>query len=118
MRRLALGLAPLVPVGVLVASCGNPAANIGLVMRAPQGLLDTATAVRLNIFDASEATCNAATGHASQIPSGEGTQSFDLDQCGAKWCKEIELDKDGSQKMFAVRVEKGTELAAEGCATA
>ena len=46
--RLILGLLPLSPVLLVAASCQAPeASQIGLVMRMPQGALDTAKAVDL-----------------------------------------------------------------------
>jgi hypothetical protein len=118
-RRPLLGLLPLFPLA-LAASCAGEPVQIGLVMRAPQGLLDTATAVDLSVFDASKAFCDELTGHVDAIPKGEGTQTFALEQEGCakdvSWCRTIKLDKDGSKKMFAVTARSAAGLLAEGCA--
>src|SRR5205814_154738 len=54
-RRLFLGLIPLVPASLLIPACAAEPVDIGLVMLAPQGLLETATSVELSVFDASAA---------------------------------------------------------------
>jgi hypothetical protein len=94
--------------------------NIGLVMLAPQGLLDRASGLDLAVFDASKSKC-LDTGHAD-IPADEATQRFTLDKLGcadgAAWCKTITLDKDGSTKMFVVTAKNAAGVLAEGCATA
>src|SRR4029079_19328625 len=104
--RRVFGLLPLVPGAVLAGACSEAPVDIGLVMRAPEGLLDQATTVTLSVFDASAAKCDKGTGHVNKIPSGEGTQTFQLAQkgcaTGIAWCKTIQLDKDGTEKMFAV----------------
>ena len=50
------------------------------------------------------------------------TQRFTLDKVGctggAAWCKTIQLDKDGSTKMFVVVAKNAAGVLAEGCATA
>lgn len=118
--RLLLGLIPLAPLSVLFAACGQgEVARLGLVMEAPAGLLDTATAVKLSVFAPGSSRCGAS-GHVNGIPAG--AQAFDLSKtgcaAGAAWCKTIELDKDGSTKMFAVVATGATGTLAEGCATA
>jgi hypothetical protein len=103
------------------ASCSSPeAARIGLVMSAPLAGLADAKAVSLSVFDASKGTCEAETGHVPVIPSKEsGTQTFELENTGcsggASWCKEIELDRDGSMKIFAVVARNESGVVAEGC---
>jgi hypothetical protein len=120
-RRLLLGLIPLAPTTLLFGACAVEPVDIGLVMRAPQGLLDTATSVQLSVFDASAAKC-LKTGHVDKIPQGGDTQQFTLDKkgCagGASFCKTITLDKDGSEKMFAVVASNASGVVAEGCTTA
>ncbi|APR87088.1 RTX toxin [Minicystis rosea] len=119
--RLLLGLVPAVPVAVLVGACDTPSVGINLDMRFPQGLIDQASAMSLYVFDASLAKCDADTGHVDAIPSGDATQKFPLDQKGCaapyKWCTTIRLDKDGSNKMFAVVATQAGAPIAEGCTT-
>src|SRR5436190_1320227 len=123
MRRFWLGLLPLSVIGVVVggACVAQPAAEIGLVMAAPEGLLDKATGVELSVFDAALAKCSKS-GHVNKIPTGEVTQKFALAKsgcaAGVTWCKDIALDKDGTKKMFAVVAKDPTGTIAEGCATA
>lgn len=121
LRCLFLGLLTTLPIAALVASCETGGVTaIGLVMKAPQGLLQEATTVKLSIFDASLAQCGS-DGHVD-IPAGDGIQSFDLDNqgcaAGAAWCKDIELDQDGTTKMFAVVASNAAGVIAEGCTTA
>lgn len=122
-RRLLLGLVPAVPLMVaLPLACGAPpAARIGLVMRAPQGLLDAATSVELWVFPADQARCGA-NGHVDRIPEGGGTQQFSLKSAGCpdgvRWCQDIELDQDGEERMFAVIARNAGGTLAEGCAVA
>lgn len=121
-HRLLLAVLPIAPISVAVGACGQGApAAIGLVMKAPLGLLDDADTVTLTVFDASQATCGA-DGHVKNEPTGEGVQSFELQRAGcvggAKWCKDIELEQDGSTKMFAVKASDPTGILGEGCATA
>jgi hypothetical protein len=103
------------------ASCSAPeAARIGLVMNAPLAGLADAKAVSLSVFDASKGTCEAETGHVPIIPSKEsGTQTFALENtgcpAGVAWCKQIELDRDGSTKIFAVVARNEGGVVAEGC---
>lgn len=118
-RRWLLGLAPLSLGGLLFAACDTDAARIGLVMKAPAGLLDTAVAVDLAVFPAEQGVC-PADGRVPQIPTGSGTQTYSLDKdcAGAAWCKEIELDLDDSEKMFAITVQGALGPVAYGCTTA
>jgi hypothetical protein len=121
-RRLLLGLVPALPLLALAGSCGADAdapVSIGLVLRAPAGLLDQANAIRLQVFDASKASCQA-TGHVSTVPAGAQTFALQSTGCaaGVAWCKDITLDKDGSTKMFAVVASNAAGILAEGCATA
>lgn len=121
--RLLLGLVPLVPPAALSGACVGAPVDIGVVMLAPQGLLDQASSVTLSVFDASAAKCNKDTGHVSKIPPAEeGTKTFQLAKKGCEqgvaWCKTVELDEDGSKKMFAVVAKNAGGLLAEGCTTA
>lgn len=119
MRRILLGLVPAIPIAVLAGACGTQPVNLGVSMIAPQGLLDQATAVTLSVIDAAQAKCDAATGHVDKIP--ESALSFPLDDkdCpkGAAWCAQIQLDKDGTKKIFAVTATRAKNPIAEGCAT-
>ena len=122
-RRWWLGLAPLSLGAVLFGACDTDssggAARIGLVMKAPAGLLDEAIGVDLAVFPADQAQC-LADGQVTQIPTGESTQTFSLEEgcSGAAWCKEIELDLDDSEKMFAITVNGPLGPTAFGCAVA
>jgi hypothetical protein len=115
--RLLFGLLPALP---LAASCSSSApVPIALVMDTPQGLLEEATTVELAVFDASGATCEA-TGAPSRIPASAQRFSLQNTGCtgGAAWCTTITLDKDGSDKMFAVVAESAAGVLAQGCTTA
>jgi hypothetical protein len=94
--------------------------HIGLTMLAPQGLLDRASGLDLAVFDASKSKC-LESGHA-EIPTDDTVQRFALDKLGcaggAAWCKTIQLDKDGSTRMFVVTAKNAAGVLAEGCATA
>ena len=120
-RRLLLALLPAAPLGLLLAGgCAGEPVNIGLVMLSPQGLLDRASGLDLAVFDAARSKC-LESGHAD-IPADEVTQRFTLDRTGcaggAAWCKTIQLDKDGSTKMFVVTAKNAAGVIAEGCGTA
>src|SRR4051794_4596499 len=121
--RFLLGLLPLVPAIVAVASCSpQEAARLDLVMKMPQGALGNAKAVTLSVFDSTKGKCVANTGHVPTIPSEEdGALSFDLANTGCSagvaWCKDITLDKDDSTKIFAVVAKNEGGVIAEGCAT-
>ena len=103
-------------------ACGRESAVVGLDMRFPQGLIDTATGMTLYVFDADLAKCDDVTGHVDKIPSGGATQKFPLKQEGCAdgnaWCTTFELDRDGSKKMFAIVATKAGGTIAEGCTTA
>ncbi len=118
-RRLLLGLVPLLPLPLLFVGCGEPGVSLGLGMISPQGLLDQATGVTLYVFPASMATCDGATGHASQIPSS--AQSFPLGTKGCpggdEYCATVQLTEDDSDQMFAVEATAGSTTIAEGCVT-
>ena len=119
--RLFLGLVPALPVVIAVGACAEaPVVSLGLVMKAPLGLLDTATRVTLRVFDRGNATCTPATGRVDNAPTGDAVQTFDLQKngCGegVAWCKEIELDRDDAEKIFAITAEGSAGVLAEGCA--
>ena len=62
----------------------------------PQGLLDGATSVVLDVYAADAAACDGNTGRATA--QGEGTKdSYPLESAGcatgASWCKTITLDR-------------------------
>src|SRR4051812_33026726 len=124
MRRRLLGsllrgLPLAIPVGLVCgAGCASPPAPLALTLLAPEGLLDRATSVELSVFDAAQGKC-LPTGH-TDVPAGEKTQHFTLDRVGCAkgvaWCKTIQLDRDGSTKMFAVSAKNAAGPVAEGCA--
>ncbi|MFT3769211.1 MAG: hypothetical protein QM820_27550 [Minicystis sp.] len=120
-RRLLLGLVPALPVALLVGACDTPSVGVSLDMRFPQGLIDQASAMTLFVFDANLAQCDAKTGHVSAIPDGDATQRFPLDKKGCSapyvWCTTLQLDKDGSDKMFAIVATQAGATIAEGCTT-
>jgi len=119
-RSLILGLVPTLPLALLFSACQARPVNLGLGLSFPQGLLDQATSVTLSVFDASLATCTAGTGYVSAIPAS--AQVFPLQNTGCTggsvWCATIELDRDGSTKMFAVVAAEASATIAEGCTTA
>src|SRR5688572_23098570 len=100
--RLLLGLVPTLPVAIAIGACTDAPVQLGLVMITPLGLLDTASSVTLTVFSSSGAECTTS-GHVDNAPTGEGVQTFELQKggCsgGATWCKEIELDRDSSEKI-------------------
>jgi hypothetical protein len=118
-RRLLIGLVPVLPGVLLFGACDSRPVSIGLSLTVPQGLLDQATAVKLSVFDAAGATCDATTGNVGAVPGG--AQVFPLSNTGCTggdiWCATIKLDRDGSNKMFAVVATKAGVTIAEGCAT-
>lgn len=106
----------------LGGACSGEQVELGLSMRAPQGLLDDATAVTLDVIDADAASCNPATGHVDGSPSDDAVQRFNLERggctAGATWCRTITLDRDESTKIFGVVATGAAGLLAEGCTTA
>jgi len=118
--RLLLGLVPTLPIAIAIGACANAPVQIGLVMRTPLGLLDQAKTVTLTVFDASKGKCSP-TGHVDNVPA-EGVQTFELKKggCagGAAWCTDIELDRDNSEKIFAVVAKGSSGILAEGCSVA
>jgi hypothetical protein len=121
-RRHLLALVPALPVALLVGACEQPSVGLNLDMRFPQGVVDDATAMTLFVFDAGLAKCDGNTGHVDKIPSGQATLKFPLDKKGCTggnvWCADIQLDKDGGNKMFAIQATKAGAIIAEGCTTA
>jgi hypothetical protein len=123
MRVVFPVLAVVMPAAaaLLAASCSSetPAAAIGLVMKTEAALLDGATSVRLSVFDGEASACGD-DGSAGAIP--DDAQEFQLGRegCegGASWCGEIELDRDGSTKVFHVEARGPDGLLAQGCAAA
>jgi len=119
-RRLFLGLVPALPILVAIGACGDAPVRIGLVMSAPLGLLDNATGVSLRVFSSTGARCTPETGRVENAPTSDAVQSFDLKKtgcaAGVTWCKTIELDRDGAEKIFAITAKDASGVLAEGCA--
>ncbi|HVY47369.1 MAG TPA: hypothetical protein VHB21_15880, partial [Minicystis sp.] len=117
---LLVALVPALPLVALGACQSAPAAHLGLVMKAPAGLLDQATSVELSVFDVGSSKCES-DGTVKNAPSG-GVSTFDLDDkdCpkGTSWCTTIQLDKDNSTKMFSVVAKNASGNLGQGCATA
>lgn len=117
--RLLLGLIPTLPIAAAIGACTSAPVQIGFVLRNPLGLLDQAKTVSLTVFDSTKGKC-LSSGHVDNIPTGEGVQTFELkkDGCagGAAWCTEIELDRDGTEKVFASVAKGSSGILAEGCA--
>ncbi len=117
--RFLLGILPFAGVVATFGACAQDTVQIGLVLRAPQGL-DDVTEMQLRVGD--DGSCDAALGRVTGESSGEALQTFDMDKTGcapgAKWCKEITLDKDGSTKIFHVIGKAGGQQEVEGCAVA
>ncbi|UQA58266.1 hypothetical protein [Polyangium aurulentum] len=118
--RLLLGLLPALPAAVAVGACTDAPVSIGLVMKAPLGLLDDAKSITLSVFDAKGVTCDEQKGHVENMPTGSGVQTFELQKSGCApgvtWCKQIELDQSSTKKIFAI-VAKGAAgvTIGEGC---
>lgn len=99
---------------LVIAACSREPANIGLNLRAPAGLLDSATGVELRVSLGS--TCNSATG---SVIGEADPETFQLDHCGsASWCKTIKLEKDDSTRIFHVLATTAGKPIAEGCTSA
>jgi hypothetical protein len=96
--------------GLAAAACSSERAHIGLELRVPQGLLDTASGVELRVSQGG--ACNEDTG---SITDESGFVSFDLDRCGAGWCKDVKLDRDDQEHLFHVIASAGGGPVAEGC---
>ncbi|MBI4952378.1 MAG: hypothetical protein HY908_10125 [Myxococcales bacterium] len=121
--KLLIGLCCSAPAVVLASACFERASSIALGMRAPQGLLDTATRIELRVFDEADdygIYCNgpALVGEAPD----DTVLTFDLQQggcaSGASWCREIAVDKDDTRKVFYVVATGAAGPLAEGCAEA
>jgi hypothetical protein len=116
---LLLGLLPALPGALLAASCDSRPVSLGLSLTAPEGLLSQATAVTLSVFDAAASSCKPTTGSVGAIPGSAQVFPLGTTGCasGDAWCTTITLDKDGSDKAFAVVATKAGVTIAEGCAT-
>ncbi len=116
-----LAVGSLTAATLLAASCTDapPPAAVGLVLKTDAALLDQATSLKLSVFDGGADRCEE-DGRAGDIP--DDAQDFQLqrDGCsgGASWCGEIELDRDGSSKVFHVAARGPDGLLAQGCAAA
>ena len=118
--RLLVALTPVVALITNGACGGREAAHLGLVMEAPEGLLDQANTVTLSVFDVGSSKCEA-DGAVSNAPA-TGARTFSLSQKGLSqgttWCTTIDLDRDGSNKMFSVVAQNASGKLAQGCTTA
>jgi hypothetical protein len=118
LRTTALAAAPVCVAMAAFGACGTAPVDVALTMSSPLGLLDDATRVELSVFDAKGSSCGD-DGHVD-VPGS--AQQFDLDDAGCpagiKWCGEITLDRDGSNKMFSVVASGPNGVLGEGCATA
>jgi hypothetical protein len=119
--RLLLGLIPALPVALAVGACAETPVSIGLVMKAPLGLLDDAKSITLSVFEADEGVgCDKTTGRVTRMPSGSDVQTFPLENtgcaAGVAWCKQIEVDQSKTEKIFYI-LAKGDAGATigEGC---
>ncbi|MSP23993.1 MAG: hypothetical protein EXR75_02290, partial [Myxococcales bacterium] len=102
---------------VAAGACEDGRSSIDLAIRVPQGLLDEVTSMELIVSEG--AHCDAATGRVTDEP--DAAQRFPMDRScasGAKWCKDISLEKDGVSRVFHVVGKTATEVAAEGCSEA
>ncbi len=107
-------------VAITPFACGSsPVSAIGLVMNAPQGVLDDASSLSLSVFAAEGHTCNE---DGSFSPAADDAEDFSLTKggCsgGATWCGEITLEQDDVERMFYVEASSSAGLLARGCATA
>ena len=122
MRRALLGLLPFTAPLVLFGACGNQEVSLGLMMRAPQGVLDDATSLELRVISAELATCDPLLGQVTGTTEGDDVLTFPMENqgCagGALWCKEISLDQDGEDYVFYVLASSGGGPIAQGCTTA
>jgi hypothetical protein len=117
--RLLLGLVPALPVALAVGACAETPVSIGLVMKAPLGLLDDAKSITLSVFEAEEGVaCDENTGRVTRM--GSDVQTFPLDNtgcaAGVAWCKQIEVEQSKTEKIFYI-LAKGDAGATigEGC---
>lgn len=113
----ALMVLPLTALALVSASCSGDDISVGLVLRAPQGVLDSADSVELRVVEQGHADCDGPKVDGS--PPTDKVQSFPLERTGckpgAKWCKDITLDKNGEQSIFSVVARLGDTPIGEGC---
>ncbi len=117
--RKALAVGAAIGTGLFASTCGDqPAADIGLVMVAPQGVLDDADAISLSVFPADGHTCGA-DGSVGEVPADAKTFNLTQTGCdtGVKWCGDLTLDQDGSEQMFFVEATGPGGVLGQGCTT-
>lgn len=117
--RPLLRVLPVSFAALVAGACGRPgAADVGLDLRFPAGVLDQVTAMTLHVFDASLATCDAESGHVSAIPAAALEFAMSSTDCptGDRWCTTFQLDKDGTERLFAMVATRAGATVAEGCA--
>lgn len=122
MRRFWL-IGTLAYAGGFGVACGDTGVSaIALGMRAPQGLLDDATSVELQVIANDNVTCNPANGRISGTFREGDLQTFALERgaCapGATWCKDITLERDGERRLFNVVATTAGSILARGCGEA
>lgn len=120
MRRLILGATPFALVLGTFGACSQEVAQVGMALRAPQGVLDTATALELRV--ATNGNCDPETGGVSDESTGDELQSFEMTRdcaSGAAWCADITLERDDKERIFHV-LATGSQntILAEGCTIA
>ena len=113
---------PLAATTLLALSCADDGVQVGLLMRAPQGLLDSASKVELRVIDGEidgEVIDCDGPAPSNTTPTADAVQIFELGRegckAGASWCKEITLDRDDSEKVFHVVASAGDTDLAQGC---
>jgi hypothetical protein len=119
MRRSSLAL-PLAYGAILVAACAEDRTSaIALGMTVPQGLLDEATAVQLEVIPGT-ASCNTGNGRVSGTFDKDDVESFNLQRegcaAGATWCRDITLERDGEPRVFSVVATAAGSVLGRGCA--
>ena len=122
LPRALLGLLPFTLPLALFGACADQHVALGVIMRAPNGVMDGASTVELRVINAANASCDPVLGQVTGTTDGEDLLTFSMQQqgCagGALWCKEISLDQDGEERVFYVLASAGGAAIAQGCTTA
>ncbi len=114
-----LAIVGALPALLPLACRSSEVSAIGLVMSAPQGVLDEATSLSLSVFSADGSSCSA-DGSVGEVPGDAQSFSLSKEGCsgGATWCGEITLEQDDAEKMFFVQAKSSAGVLAQGCAKA